>query len=190
MSFLGRQSSPAKDLVRLLCILGLAVVFAFAIAFYFIHFRSPTGSHKVEAVVLLGDTLEDLNYIDEGTAGTSARYLFDKITFQAGQEKPIPVPVKKYQEFLLELHGDRSLVGQEAEKGPLFQGQKMAHLLLFVASSSGGAHPQRKIFQEIQILKDDYRVNLHGSGMKEEWAYFHHPDIGSEAVKLLVGVKE
>lgn len=177
-------SSRSHELVRLLLVLGWSVFGAFALAYYFIHYHSPTGSLKIEAVLLQTDTLEHLDYVEGGYGKGGVQYVYDQMTFEMQGEKPVPVDIKKYQRFLDKLQGDRSLVGVD-DRDLVFLHEKGSRLFLYVRPT-GGKSSSPKIFQEIQILKDDYRVNLHegDSPNLTKWANFHHPGIGVEAAKI------
>lgn len=183
MTLKDRFSLQTREMFRLLFVLAASVFAASLVTYFFVHYYTPSGRYKVEAVVLEPNTLKTLDLHEEGRQGKKERYLFDRIIFKDLSDRSTLVDLDKYEAFLHLLNGDRSQLNNEE---PLFKRGQYMQVLVILHSS--GQQSSSKIFQVIEIGKDDYRVNLQEE-LNGQWAVFHHPGIGDAVINLFIPKK-
>lgn len=178
MKLKNRFSLQTREMLRLFFVLAASVFAASLVTYFFVHYYSPSGRYKVEAVVLEPETLRALDLHEEGGQGKKERYLFDRIVFKDVSDRLTPIDLAKYQAFLHLLNGDRSQLHNEDS---LFKRGQYMQVLVILHSSGQQSSP--KVFQVIEIAKNDYRVNLQEE-LNGQWAVFHHPGIGEAVFNL------
>lgn len=97
------------------------------------------------------------------------------------------VSLESYSQFYDKVANDRSIQPITDEVRAYFSKPDLATLAIKVKSETGQA--SSKNFLELQLIPngDYYRVHLRASeGSTEGWAYFYHPSIYRDSLKLFV----
>lgn len=170
-------TSKSKQIQNLLYLFFFSLISACALAFFFVYTHGPSGQYIVKSILLEPNFLE--------TQGQS-KFVFDKIIFtyrdQKGTWHEMQVDRSKYQELYQKIEKEKSVVN--AKSNPLFTADQPNVLTIYLSNNS--AHPSPHLFQRVQFLENDFRVELHDQNGADQWAYFHHPNINQEVLELLI----
>ena len=95
----------------------------------------------------------------------------------------------KYTMFYDHVSNDVSIKDPPNDMRSQFSLPHTASFILYVKTESSAKwNEDAKIFQETQFVDhgDFYRVELHEQTTGEHWAYFFHPNIYNDVIKIMV----
>jgi hypothetical protein len=170
------MDKSAKAQIRnLLVVIGSAIVFACAAAAMMVRVYGPTGDYQLSNVLLSPETARTMAY---------RQLVFDHIEYaQRDQEtkmwKPQSISLDQYQKFYSTVEKAQSQQFAAAAAAP-FSHHTPSTLTLFVRPATEPVGSRVKVFQVVEFVPDDFRVELHADKMDStsKWVYFHYPEIG------------
>ncbi len=183
------QPPVSKQIRNLFTVILSGVAAAIAFSVFFLYFYGPTGSYRIEQVLLNPNVAKVLKYPDVSPSGKQKTYIFDHIEFlyfNAGTNdwKSQNLSQKEYGEFYALIAGDKSLtLASDQLKNQFYEGNPA--IISIVVREEGV--PVDQVFQEIQLAKqgDHYRVQIHEQQNLPQWAYFKHPGIYQKTLRAL-----
>lgn len=166
------------------------VICAAFLSAFFLYYYSPTGTYQVEKVLIAPEGLSQISFSDNGRKYTfdHLEYLhFDQNENQWRREK---ITDAQYAAFYKLVAGQESLLGVDDEMRSRFTRGNPSMLTVVVRTEGGGI--ATKVFQQLQFVQggDYFRVELLREKNDERWAYYRHPEIDTQVVKLLGGGDE
>jgi hypothetical protein len=187
----GQNNSTKNEIKNLILVIFSGVAGACLLALAMLHYYGPSGRYTVRNVLLSPVLIQNLSYQDVSPkTGKLALYTFDGIDFSHydnDQKKWMSIPISKerYAIFFELIAQELSLEETANQVQDSFYKGKSSKLLIKIKTESN----EQKTFQEIDLapLGDFYRIQLRvqaGSGVG--WAYFYHPGIYQEAMKLFL----
>lgn len=185
------QAPRVSDIRNFLIVLGSGVVVACAIVAFMVYSYSPNGRYWSQHAIISPAVLASgsFNETIEGTTKTQ-RYQFEKVEytyFDKEQAKWLTVDVsaEQYRKFWAMIEKDWSVPASE-NLIQTFRDPKLSHLSIWVKADPGTS-PSRAI-QEIFFVpnSDIYRVELRGTDLKDQWAYFVHSGIYQQVHQLFI----
>lgn len=179
-------SSQIKKLL-LVILSGAATALFFSI--FFLYFYGPSGSYRIEQVLLNPSVAEVLKYPDVNASGKQRTFVFDHIEFLhfnegANNWKSQQLTQESYGKFYALISGDKSLsLASDELKNHFYKGNPA--IISIVVREEGVSVDQ--VFQEVQLTKqgDYYRVQIHEQQSLPQWAYFNHPGIYDKTLRVL-----
>lgn len=182
-----------RRIIQFLALIGFSVLTAMMIALFFITYYGPSGRYTIDKTLLSPNLLHELNYNDANQkTGGFDRFIFDKIVFsyQSTIDKlwhQSTVSETKYADFYRLVKDEVNIDRPEAEVITAFMREPSSKLKLMVKTESPAAwQALEKTFQEIQFIKDYFRIDLHEQTTGVNWVYFHRPGIGEEVYHLFI----
>lgn len=160
-----------KEFRGIISVLLAAVLTGIAISAYMLYQYSPSGRYFIQNTLLA-----------PSVAGQMAESLvaFDYVDAKTGERRHLVIEPTVYALFYARVSSDESVVSLDNVAEEPFTSNQVATLSVVVK-------PQKKdkgIFSQIVQFapqSDYYRIQLEGNG----WAYFYHPQIYPEALRLL-----
>lgn len=178
-----QEPTASQQIKRLFFVIGLGVVAAIGVSVFFLYFFSPSGSYPISELLINPQVAKGLNYQDNG-----ARYKFDHVEFLHFNDETATWDSKKatldtYQKLYSLIQADKSeAYPDEAIKNIFYEANPA--ILTIVVRKEGASGDQ--VFQEMQISTDNdvYRVKLREEQVRPQWAYFTHPRIYQQILKV------
>ncbi len=191
------KPSTAKEIRRLLYVILGGVVAAFVLTASLLYYYNPAGRYQSQDVLLSPLVLSALSYNDfNPKTGAMSHFVFEKIDFTyydipKKQRNHAEVPVANYTEFYGMVDGEKSLSDLTEKVLSQFNPAQLAILTIRVQPDTRAeAQSTSKVFLEVHFAYEGnyYRVQLReeGNPSGQSWAYFYHPGIYDEAMKLFV----
>lgn len=186
--------SKSKQIRNLLLVIGSAVALSFAAMFLMLYSYGPAGTYLAKNVLLSPDSTEVL-YINQSNSKQSkgkhpSPLVFDSIQFShydAQQHKFINTALSKstYANIYQLIEHDISLL--ENPQNPEIPGgfNQVGATLIFKIKSEEGKQPNSLNLFEVDFAKDYYRISLREQNTDQQWAYFKHPNILEQVLKIL-----
>lgn len=186
--------SRAKQIRNLLFILCSGMGTALAFAFAVLYFYSPSGSYLAKNVLLSPESVLIMRYADMNSkTGSTSRYVFDSIEFSYYSTSLVkwvrlPVDMQKYTDFYTMIADERSLVNADQNSVNIFLGSAKPSMLTIMVKAEKDDLRQvlSKTFLTIEFAGDYYRITLRDHNSQEGQAYFYHPGIYQQVLKLFV----
>ncbi|MDP1836305.1 MAG: hypothetical protein Q8K75_10330 [Chlamydiales bacterium] len=185
------QAPRVTDIRNFLIVLGSGVGVACAIVALMVYIYSPTGRYWSQHAIISPAVLASGSFSEtiEGTTKVQ-RYQFDKVDytyFDKEQAKWLTVALsnEQYQKFWALIEKDWSIPPNETLIQS-FRDPKLSHLSIWVKPDPGTS--PIKAIQEVFFVpnSDIYRVELRGTDLKDQWAYFVHSNIYQQVHELFV----
>ncbi|MGK5594049.1 MAG: hypothetical protein ACSNEK_01655 [Parachlamydiaceae bacterium] len=180
-----------RKIIQFLALIGLSVFTAAIIALFFITYYGPSGRYTIDKTLLSPNLLHGLNYNDSNQkTGHFDRFIFDKIVFsyQSINDRlwhQSVISETRYADFYRLVKDEVSINQPGAEVVSAFMREPIFTLKLIVKTESPASwQASEKTFQEVQFIKDYFRVDLHEQTVGVDWVYFYHPGIGLKAQQL------
>lgn len=166
-----------SQIYQLLAVIFSAVAVALILAGGLIYHFSPQSSYLAKNVLLSPEVVRQIAFQEK------AKLNLNDIEFvyydsDATGLKKIDVDQGKYAKFYALVSSDRSFKAHD-DLLSSFREKKPASLFINVKSKNAPASS----FQEVLFIPDYYRVDLHQEG-NETYAYFYHPQIYDQVVRL------
>lgn len=189
------NKSAKKQIRSLIFVLSCSVGCAFLVTLFFLYNYGPSGRYAVRNVLLAPELILSLNYNDTNTkTGGDSRFVFDDIEFSyydnTGKKwNKLHIDHDHYSQFYQLIVSDISLQKVSRHIEAMFQERAPSSLVLKVRTDSSAKwQEETKIFQEIHFVEDGdyYRIELHEENKTQNWAYFYHPNIYQEVLRLFV----
>ena len=189
-----KDNSTKSQITRLLFLIGASVLSAFALAGSFILYYGPSGSYAARDVLLSPQVMTILNYNDtHPSTGAVTRFVFDSIEFSffdvaAKRWNKIEVGMDQYAKLYQLLSGDKSESPVSEATINYFNKANPATLSIRVKPEKDkSAQYASKVFQQVIFVNegDFYRVQLREGQQQDGWAYYLHPKIYQDVLKLL-----
>lgn len=186
--------SIKRQIISLLSVLGAGLLFALAIIGYLLYVYGPTGQYKTQNILVEPSLVSKLSYIDtEISRGKEGKQTLDHIQFQAYDEKSGQWDVylfndDQYKRFYDLLARDESLfpVPEEVEKQ--FKDSRLSNLEIIVRPELPGSANEgpAKTFLSVDFIPgtDLYRVFIRTSSIGTDYAYFKHPGVYDQVLKI------
>jgi len=188
--------SPKRQVRNFLAVIICGIVFGLGVVVFLVSYYGPSGSYKIENVLLSPKVIEELWYSSPNpkTGGTS-RFVFKniEISYYDKQEKKWlqkTVALDHYAKFYNLVVSDKSLSPPDSEVYAMFQQTGVVRMAINVTTESSAKwQASSEVFQEVEFAPegDYYRVELHEDNPGAHWAYFQHPNITEKAMKILKG---
>lgn len=188
-----RDSSKASQITMLLAVLGAGILAAFLMAVGLLYNYNPEGSYLANNVLLSPEQASVMRF-SEGNAKTDTllRFSFDKIEFAfydltKRQWRQVTLDLEKYAAFYNMVQGEQSLVNVNDEIKALFNRGYPSNLQIKMQMDRGAAAKTgSSTFLQADFVQDYYRVQLREQAVGQAWAYFYHPGIHAQVLKLFV----
>ncbi len=177
---------------NMLAVLAAAILCALLFALLFLYYYGPTGRYIAGQTLLDPSIIEQINYQENHSKkGQKAHFMFDRTEFfyfdpQQGEMLQKIIPLETYQTFYTWIASEKSIEKVTEEIKKIFLTPHLAllttrmHRIEAVNSS-----PSTQVFQVVQFVQGDYfRVQLHEAQEQNEWAYFYHPNLYQEVIRL------
>lgn len=180
--------SSRKAIKNLILVLVGGVGSALLLACFMIYYYGPTGTYFVRNVLLSPSLTSSLSYQDRSPkTGKVEKYTFEGVDFSSGRGnnlQPEALSLNQYEQFYKLIENDKSFAPVSEELLKDFGKTAPAILRLKVKTGS-----DTKVFQEVVILPngDYYRILLRQENAGENWAYYHHPHIYEQTLRLFTG---
>ncbi len=161
---------------------GLGILMVVAMVYWY----GPTGSYKLSNVLLSPSTTEGLRYQHD-----HMRYVFHQVQFlyrnpDSKNWEKLTLTPETYGHIYALIQKDISFAGVPPKVEQIFSHSHPAALVLSVRPEfSNSQGMQYHTFQEVNVLDDHYRVELHVEGADSSWAYFEHPGILSQIIRTV-----
>lgn len=186
-----REESKKRDLKNLVAVLGLAILSALLLSFFFVYNYGPSGRYLGETALISPNVLSDLNYNDfNPKISSDDRFVFDRIDFdyfQNHQKKNLQLTFDQYRTLYNHIRQEESLSNPDSVVAQ-FNNPELATLTIKVRTESPSAwQAAEKIFQEVQFIPDQefFRVSLHEQNQGVHWVYFRRPGIYQEIMDIV-----
>ena len=187
-----------NEIRNLLAVILSGVLCAFILAGAMLYYYGPTGRYYARNVLLSPLLTTQISFQDANPkTGEITRFVFDgiEISFYDKVQKAwkhVAVSPEAYNRFYDAVSQDVSLDKVTSDIQDLFLKGNPSKLTLRVRTESRAeSHAATKIFQEVLFANEGnyYRVELREQGPgRGEWAYFYHPGIYMETMKLLTAL--
>lgn len=188
------RKSQKLHIKQVVAVLFSAVACAGLLAGVMLYQYGPTGRYVAGAALLSPDVMQKINYKDSHLqTGKGVSFTFNSVEFSYfdpvdHQQKTTTATPEAYQKLYNLIANSQSLpettnqVIQEFE--PM---NKPATLMITMRTDvSDVSKPVTKVFQLVQFSNTDhFRIQLRGTEVTGQWAYFYHPQIFQEAIRLL-----
>lgn len=190
-----KEISVKRQIRNLVFLISASVLSAMVLAGSLIMYYGPSGTYAARDVLLSPQVISIINYNDtHPSTGAVTRFVFDSIEFSyfdvpAKRWNKIQVGMEEYAKLYELLIHDRSVSPVTEEMMALFNKANPATLSVRVKpeNDKSALHPS-KVFQQVVFVNegDDYRVELREGQQQDVWAYYHHPQIYQNVIKLLL----
>lgn len=187
------SSSKSSQIKVLLGVLGAGLLAGVLFALSTLYYYNPSGSYIAKNVLLTPQQAYALRFIEPGSKGRAeGKYAFEGIYFSyfddiQKQQKTFPISQEQYESLYNLIANESSIVYAGDDVQSLFTQAPPATLTLKLQSigedlTKGGG----VAFYAIDFANnnDYYRIQLRQSGPGMHWAYFYHPGIYQEILKL------
>jgi hypothetical protein len=175
-----------QQIGRLFLVIFSGIAAAVALSVFFLYFYGPSGTYKLDNVLLSPEVSEGLRYQEKGQGYRFSHFEFLYYQEETNNWKSVAVNEERYRRFYDMVKGDKgeSLAGDRL-KEPFYETNPA--ILSLVVKKEGAQDEQ--VFQELQIaVKGDvYRVQLREEQTSPQWAYFLHPGIYAKTLSLMEG---
>lgn len=189
-----QQNSSMGKIRALLTVLISGVVCAFLVSGLLLYYYGPSGRYLVKNALLAPELMTSLAYNDTNKkTGGNSRFVFDGIEFsfyddQAKMQRLIQISPGAYKNFYDLVMADKSLLNVPEAVLALFE--KAATILTIKVRTESHAawQDETKVFQVVQFSDEGnhYRIKLHEEPSPNEWVYYSHPDILTNAIHTLI----
>lgn len=188
-----RKTSAGRQIRSFLTVILSSVLLGGLLAFFFVYYYSPTGQYTARNILLSPQLLLQMKYSDlNPRTGGQSKFVFEKAEFfyldaNSKERRQISIANEKYNQFYDLISGDRSLLEIDQRVIQLFEQEIPSKLVLTVRTESSAEWQfANKVFQEMEIVGDFYRVELREYQAKTPWAYFHHTGIYDTSLRIFV----
>lgn len=176
------KKSRVREIRNFLIVMSGGALCALLIAAFLVYYYSPTGRYEVDQVVLSPEVADKLT-----PAGNQAGVVFDgvELVYYEGKDKGWvrrEASGEAYSRFYGLIKDEKSLWDVPEAVKTAFEMEKPASILVRVKE---GPVLAKRIFQEVQILPNDYfRVELRPVDERSPWAYFHKDNLYDATQKV------
>lgn len=188
------SSKTFKEIRNFLIVILLGIALALFIVIYSLNNFGPTGQYLLKNALLNPEILPKLKLNDYNPkTGGSDRYFFSEIDFEyaltqeARLEKKV-LSQDQYRALYTILENDKSV--KNTDQTFNLSENPIARLIIQVKTAPQAAWQEdEKVFQEVAFSRDGnhYRVSLRESKSVDNWAYFEHPGVYKEVMKIIDG---
>lgn len=191
------RKSTSRQIWGLLSILGAGVVAACLLAAVMLYYYNPTGNYRAGNALLEPQRMLSLHFQEDTRRGNKEVFVFDRLIFsyydsEAKQWQRQVVSMEKYGELYTLVKEDESLAEvPHGAKDSFYRGHT-ALLVVSVRPEGAVSSKQDKVFTQVEFSdRDDYyRIQLRANGSVQNnddgWAYFYHPKIYQEVLKVFI----
>ena len=181
-----QRPSKGTEIRRLLVVFGSAACLAIILTLGMLYYYNPSGVYLARNVLIAPDSASTMRFSEgESRRGNSERLVLDDIIFSfydldTRQIKKMHVDMKEYGVFYDLTSNDRSMEAISDDVRVLFQGSKLASMILNVRGENEQTTQSiSKVFLQVDFSDSGnyYRVQLRTQGSQDTWAYFHHQGI-------------
>lgn len=189
------QPSARIQIRNLLLVLFSGVGCAVALMLFMLYYYGPSGRYAVKNVLLSPDTI---HIISSGGAtpkkGVQARLHLDKIELaywlpEVKGWRRLEIDQEHYMKFYNSIANDNSILEVPEDVVNQFYREHTATLSISVrADSAANSQPSPTIFQQVSLPEhgDYFRIQIRSQNTSGDWAYFRHPHVYQDALKLLL----
>jgi hypothetical protein len=174
----------------MMLVLGASVLCALVVACALIFFYGPSGSYPARDTLLDPSVISHINIRDKSAKGKgNLQFVFDRIEFsyfdkRLGKMRRNAIPFEQYEKFYTLVSKDIS-IAEIPEKIESYFDNTYPTLLTIQMRAKEGTIGANQLFQEVQFIEEDYfRVQLKTSEKNPGWAYYHHPHLYHDIMKL------
>lgn len=186
--------TKSSEIRNLLFVIGSGVLGAILLAIAALYYYSPTGTYLARNALLSPDSATSLSYVDfSAKNGSLMRYIFDEIEFTyidpaAKKVKKLHIDLDVYKKFYDSIRNEKSLPTVSDEIKNLFNQSSPAHLRIKVHPERNASQSDAKVFLSTDFVNegDYYRIQLREQDAIEPYAYFYHPSIYQQALKIFI----
>lgn len=184
------MKQPAfNEVGNLLLVFLSAVTAGVAAVAFMIHYYGPSGTYKSQNVLFFPLNDSKISFTDTNlNTRKSEKYIFDKIEFKyfdssTKQWVKVAVDNDQYTQFYNLVLNEKSLSEVSDKIVRNFYRPHSATLLFQVRPDNDPS--SSKTFLEVDFANESnyYRVQLR-SNEAGAWAYFYHPEIYKQAIKI------
>lgn len=186
------NNTQRKDIFSLLALMGTAILVAILLSVVIVMLYGPTGRYSVNTALLAPELIPTLSYNDTNNkTGGSSRFVFDSIEFTfpdaSLKQQNLQIDPNQYSRFYQLIASDKSLLDPPPEVISLFTHDPLASIAIKVRTESHAKwQDETKLFQQIDIVNDYFRVSLHEEVLTGNWVYFYHPQIYQKTLNLFI----
>lgn len=194
-----QKKSVGKLIRSFLLVIFTGVIVALIVAGGMLYYFSPAGSYQVENILLSPNLVKDLSFPDvDPKTGQPDRYVFGRVEFlyyakENNQWQRIKTDEEKYRKFFNLVSDERSLLVVPNNIKDLFEGENPT-MLTIVANKvvPEGTKGKSKAFQEVEFTSEGnyFRIRLHDHDQQVNWAYYYHPEIYQEVLRIFIPENE
>ncbi len=181
-----------KQLVLILC---AAVIGSFFLTLLIFAYKGSSEQEKAYQLLISPDVIEKISFNDtHPTTAKVVNFVFNRTEFVyfdylKGEWLQEEISIEKYAKFYQLIALDEQIENDQQQIKkilPLFQNSSP---LALITSMRTDEIPQAKIYQVVQLTKENYfRIKLHGHE-EGKWAYFYHPFIYKNIMTLFTTEK-
>lgn len=185
---------PRKQVRQFLTVIFLGIAAGILLVIFLVNYYGPLGRYKAKNVLLEPSTLDKLWYSDiNPKTGGNSRFVLQGIEFvyrlSKNETRHLKLSQELYTKFYKSVFKDQSLLQAEEKVTSLFDSLETAQIIISVKTESNAEwQAVSRVFQTIQMVPDGdyYRIQLHEDNQGVHWAYFYHPQIFQETLKLFL----
>lgn len=188
------RSSQKQHIKQVIVVLLSAVVCASLLAVLMLYRYGPTGHYVAGNALLSPAVIHQVNYKDSHpSTGKGVSFVFNSIEFSYfdildHQQKRLTVSPEAYEKIYGMIANEQSLleVTDKIQMGFETVNNPATMMIIMRTDLSDVSKPITKVFQLVQFANTDhFRIQLRGTDVAGEWAYFYHPQIYQEVIKII-----
>lgn len=174
------MTKAGKQIRNLLLIFGGGMVAAVLLSYLMVVYYSPTTLFPAGNLLLAPEVVKNLSFDELNRQDNRmVKFRFERIEvlyYEGSNWKREQIDLETYSKIYNLIKNDKSL----ANPKNVFQDVNPLTLTIVVRNAD-----QTRAFQELQTVSDTYRVMLKEEGASPNWAYFEHPHIYQDIMKVI-----